>query len=343
MDNAQRHTDPMFVPMVFLRIGWMERYQGLTVGDAITGGGAFVAEQGYGHEICNFADHSGLVYGYARPPRGSGDELLAPRLNINRLGASSHDDKVEGILALWVASSPDTHENVIVGWYKNATVYRNSQIPSNDSGRTYKGNVLDFYVTARSEDSYLLPRDERLFQVPRGSGGMGQANVWYSDDQNLHSAFRQSVLEYVQTRELPRRKPDESDLPPRQPDPLLRARVEQAAISTTTDYYRRLSYIVDSKEQDNVGWDLEAVRDRTKLLLEVKGLSGSHLVIELTPNEYAKMQEHRDSYRICVVTNALTAPQLAIFSFSRDTGRWEDQDRGRPLHIAEQVAARCTV
>lgn len=74
--------------------------------------------------------------------------------------------------------------------------------------------------------------------------------------------------------------------------------------------------------------------------LEVKGLSGNELCVELTPNEYAQMQKWRDSYYVCVVTNALTDPMLAVFGYSPESGTWQD-DQKRSLQIQEIVAARC--
>ena len=73
----------------------------------------------------------------------------------------------------------------------------------------------------------------------------------------------------------------------------------------------------------------------------MKGLSGSQIVVDLTPNEYRAMGQYRDSYRVCVVTNALTTPSLAVFAFSPETGRWESA-AGHVLAIQEIIAARCT-
>jgi hypothetical protein len=67
----------------------------------------------------------------------------------------------------------------------------------------------------------------------------------------------------------------------RQPDPLFRQRVEEIAVDKTKDYFTRLGYRVKSVEEDNVGWDLTAVLGERELKLEVKGLSGSQVVVEL--------------------------------------------------------------
>jgi hypothetical protein len=92
-----------------------------------------------------------------------------------------------------------------------------------------------------------------------------------------------------------------------------------------------------------MGSRLEAVRGNIKLLLEVKGLSGSDICVELTPNEFKKMNKYRDTYRLCVVTNALTTPSLTVFAYSDDIDDWADQrNRDRRLSIKRLIGARCS-
>jgi hypothetical protein len=333
--------DPMTLPMIFLRIGWMSRYQGQTANDQITGGGAFVKEHGYGHEIFNFRPFQGRVFGYVQPPGTAYNGVAGPGINLDRLGAAAGADSLAGVLAVWVATSPQGG-SFIVGWYRSATIYRRWQPPPPGADRRHKGDEFGYYVTAASSDAMLLPPDERLFPVPRGGGGMGQANVWYADSRTTHRRFRAEVLRYLTTRRPPRPTPELHRGTPRQPDPLLRQKVEQAAIAATAAYYADLGYAVASVEADNIGWDLNAVHQPRQLALklEVKGLSGPACTADLTPNEYAKLQEHRDSYRVCIVTRALTTPELAIFAYSEESRRWEDQ-HGRVLQFEDVVAARC--
>lgn len=339
MNEPVTETDPFSIPMVFLRIGWMDYYRGQSASDTISGGGSYVDEQGYGHEIYNFKQYEGHFYGYVRPPRGGLDEWTFPQINIGRLGGTSKDEEVSGALAIWVAKHPDTHESCIVGWYQNATVYRQFQQSPPESNRTYNGEDMGFYFLAKTEDSVLLPRDERLFTIPTGGKGkLGQSNIWYADDPDVHGDFRSMVVNFIGNRKLPPRIPGGGG--GRQPDPLLRQKVEKAAIEKTTTHYGGIGYQVDSVEKDNVGWDLEAVSGQIMLRLEVKGLSGTELCVELTPNEYSKMRAYRKSYRICVVTSALSNPRLDVFAYSPDSQQWEDQDR-RPLAVETIVAARC--
>lgn len=86
------------------------------------------------------------------------------------------------------------------------------------------------------------------------------------------------------------------------------------------------------------------------LKVEVKGLSGSNLCVELTPNEYKQMHsfEHRSMYAVYVVTAALSSAAAAhIFYYNAElsNGRnhvWTAED-GRILKIEPLTGARLTV
>jgi hypothetical protein len=331
-------SDP---PLIFFRTGWMRRYAGLSDGDTIERGGAWVKEHGYGHEIMNFLPVEGHVYGYVRPPGRPPEGQTDPYLSLRKLGASSGDDSLSGVTVVWVATHP-AGGACIVGWYRDATVYRRPQTSPPDSPRQYMGDRLIYRTMARAEDATLLTPDERTFSLPQHQkNGMGQSNVWYATGSEL-GELRRQVHEYIATRQLPRIGRQNGIRPPRQPDPLLRLKVEEAAIQATTQHYRRLGYEVDSFEMDNIGWDLEARLGVIVLRLEVKGLSGSEIVVELTPNEYAMMARHQASYRLCVLTSALRHDRrLTIFSHSQESGRWE-ADEGLPLTITTITAARCS-
>lgn len=316
--------------MIFLNVGWMKYYQGLSGDDDIEHGAAFINEHGYGHEIYNFQPYKSFMYGFVQV-KGS--------INITRLGASVRDPSIDDVLAVWVAPKP-TGGTFIVGWYGDAVVYRQQQDPPEGSKREYAGEKFGFYVKASMEDCTLLPVDQRVFQIPRGKGGLGQALVWYAD-QPVNAEFQQKVLAYTIYGETPvPEPPSPTGGGDRQTDPLKRQRVEKRAVEVTIAYYRKFGYFVDSVEKDNIGWDLEATFGSNLLRLEVKGLSGKEVNVELTPNEYEKMQLYQDTFRICIVADALGEdPKLRIFSFSPDTGIWED-DEGNQLETTERTGAR---
>lgn len=333
-------SEPDSVPMLFLRVAWMKSYQGQSEDDEMHGGGSFVRQEGYGHEMFNFLPHKGRVYGYVRPIRGTGNFDDGAGIKLERLGASRADSELKGVLVVWGASPP-TGGTFIIGWYRNATVYRECQSPPPDTNRVFKGEAFNYYVSAAADDAILLDATARNFPLPyQQKGGMGQSMVWYADSPEQHDALRREVLRYIRTGGHSSSKTPAGTGTVRQADPLLRCKVERAAIEVATKHFENQNYVVDSREQDNLGWDLDATCGKRHLRLEVKGLSGSDVCIELTPNEYAQMQKWQDSYFICVVTEALTAPALAVFGYSPESGRWQD-DQGRTLEIQPIVAARC--
>jgi hypothetical protein len=339
-------ANPMAVPMIFLRIGWMTRYKGLGASDSIVGGGGYVTQMGFGHEIFNFQPHKGAMYGYAQPSRAGKSWKDKPQIDIDtqgtieikKLGAAEGGECAEGVLAIWFAKEPD-RSPYIVGWYKNAKVYRKWQAPPSASGRVHNGKKLGYFVTCRERDATLLPIDKRIFRLPpKEEGGPGQCNVWYANQPEKHHAFRRGVLNYIATGNSAHEGGHQHSA-----DPLLRSKVEQAAVQHVANHYRRLGYEVTSVEQENLGWDLQARYGNRELKLEVKGLSGANVDVQLTPNEYKAMSDHRNDFRLCVVTRVLASPILDIFFHSSESADWET-DNGKVLVVNEihTISANCT-
>lgn len=313
--------------LLFCNVGWMERYQGLSSGDLISGGGAYVREHGRGHEICNFVPVNGIVYGYVQPP--------GQQIDIDRIGAKPHEDFISGVTVIWTATRP-TGGTAVVGWYKNATIFRTYQKfqPGHDS---HDQNGVDgHWIRANESEAKLLTIDERTCEIPRQvKGGMGQSNIWYADSPESAAVVTRVKRLLAGTRVYapnPR---------PRAQDQELKAKVEKIAIRTCCDHFDRLGYIVKSVEKDNLGWDLVAVSGRTSLRIEVKGLSGNVFSVELTPNEYKAFSEESDDYRLAVVVSALSDPTLKICRYSKEQGTWIVEggaDRGLGIETRQSAS-----
>lgn len=114
-------------------------------------------------------------------------------------------------------------------------------------------------------------------------------------------------------------------------------KVETIGYDMVTEHYEKIGYEVKPVFKDNVGWDLEAIFKSEKLLLEVKGLSGKNINIELTPNEYSNLKKEKQNYRVCVVTDALVKPNLYIYSCKN--GDWIDKN-GRKLKTDERIGLK---
>jgi hypothetical protein len=325
-------------PILFLNCGWMKRYAGEHPDDPTRGSGfSWLRESasgGHGHESYNFYPYRGRCYGYHPSNK---------RTNIERLGAARGADRLDGILVIWFSRDPRTNKAFIVGWHRNATVYRDFQ--KHKPGKTHPidGIVVTYKTVADAADCHVIPENERTFHIPSKNdepGGYGQSTNWYG----LDDAFLDKVWAYVGRGRYPGAKRGSSK-PPRNQDPEIRLKVEKAAIAAATKFYQSVAgggRTVKSVELDKVGWDLEATGPNDTLLIEVKGLSGSQPIAELTPNEYAhmkKVNKHGGLWVLFVVTDCLTKkPKSHEFRYRFDSKRWESE-AGFALEIVEHVAA----
>lgn len=154
----------------------MERYDGID-GDPIRRGGSY-NKNSIGHEVCNFSVVEGKVYGYVQP---------TGQIKIEKLEAGRKDDHITGVTVIWTAG-PDSGGTAVVGWYKNATVFRESQKIKHPTMLQKKNGLDTFRIVASASDATLLPIDRRSFMIPRAvKGGIGQSNVWYADSPESQS------------------------------------------------------------------------------------------------------------------------------------------------------------
>jgi len=327
--------------IVFFNTGWMDFYKGVS-NDTITGGGKFVMEEGYGHEMYNFLEFQGHYYGYVQPKidKKYGNPST---IKLEKLGCSKSDEMVDNVTVVWTARNPINGGTYIVGWYLNATVFRYEQDSPKNSNRKYKDINIGYYATTKLNNARLLSIDERNIHIKRKEKDwMGQSNVWYAEN---NPDFIQLVKDFIfkGTYPVKTKTIKSSHGAPRQIDPLKRIEVEKKAINVVTKYYTEHGYEIQSVENDNVGWDLTATNDRIELKLEVKGLSGSNIITELTPNEFKNMKADKKFYRLCVVTETLTKyPRLKIFAYSNDTKEWTSDD-GTIIKFEEIISAKVYV
>lgn len=322
--------------LLFVNIGWMVHYEGLTKTDRPVGGHGYLKKHGSGSEAWNFRRRGTKVYGYVPGYRD---------INIERIGATANGQSVSGVTVVWIARNPRNKRTYIVGWFSDATVYRERRKRKQMGA---ENDVVEYQVEARFGDATLLQVDARTFRIPteKKPGNLGQNPVWFGRDD----AFRDKVRSYIRTGGALRQQ---GGLP-RQNDPALRKEIELAAVEHARRYFASVDggrRTVRSVEKDGVGWDLEATStDGETLKIEVKGLSGGNLVVELTPNEYAQMRSphHRTDYVVYIVTRALQQDRKAhIFRYDsiKSSGKnfvWMADD-GRRLVAKELVGARLSV
>jgi hypothetical protein len=329
----------MISPIIYFNIGWMAAYAGHS-NDPISGGHQYLAEHAFGGEAFNFLpDADGVVRG-CRPGSNKG-------LRIERLGAQDKAvSYVDGVTVVWMAREPKGGRTLVVGWYRNARVYRDAE-PAPQPRLMPNGEVIPVTAQAQATDAVLLPPTARTFRIESrrtADVGFGQSPAWYggSEVDNLVRAYIDRAEQRISKSRAKRSGTGKGGH--RQSDPELRKAVEEAAIRHAGIYFQSDvggACEVVSVEREAKGWDLEASGVEGAWLVEVKGLSGSRLSCEVTPNEFDAMNNpaHRGRYVLYVVCNALEAPVASIFRWQGDGWRTED---GRVLDVAPRTGAVLT-
>lgn len=166
----------------------MKYYKGACNDDAAMYGGAFIDENGYGHEEFNFKPimnenkEEGRCFGFVEPKSNRGKRNTLHIEKIEGCAAMNKEDFVEDVLVVWCAKR-EKGDITVVGWYKNAVVYRDLESYTLlwENGEEEE---RWFNVEAYPEDCVLLPKSERTreWYVPNSQVhgfGFGQSMIWY--------------------------------------------------------------------------------------------------------------------------------------------------------------------
>lgn len=163
------------LPLIFCNIGWMRDYAGLAGRpDKIVGGGKWVVENQTGGECCNFLEAGGKVYGHVETVHGDRDR----KISLGVLDPNAGDSVRAHVV--WTATHPEEGGRRIVGWYRNATVYRERQQFGRAPSRQHNADRLGSYrIEASAADACLLAPGDRTTKLGRGKGWMGHVPWWF--------------------------------------------------------------------------------------------------------------------------------------------------------------------
>jgi hypothetical protein len=328
----------MNVKFIMCNMSWMKRYEGITADDHPINGGEYIEINGHGHEVLNYKRIGKYVYGHVQAKNLS--------INIDRIGADGAD-YIDGVDVVWRAKS--RRGSVVVGWYRNARVFREEQKAG--PGRIYgfKGETHEpgYLIRARFSDAVLLPPVSRVFRVPVTHKGFGsQTFVTYLQEQIPEVVkFKEDLADFMARVENGERIPVAKGK--RGPiDVERRLSVERAAIEAAVEYYLQLGYNVKSVESENVGYDLLVESEDEELYVEVKGTSVKHLMaasVMLTPNEYSTSKKQRAQYRIILVIDALENPEVIEFAWLSKQKQWVSEEALVQMNVQEMTAASMRV
>jgi hypothetical protein len=317
-------------PILFVNIAWMKRYRGDKPSDPLHPGNfGYFRSKGAkkldGHEQWNFKPLDGYVYGYAP---------LGKNVNLKRLGAPAGAKEMDGVLIVFIARDPGANLLKIVGYYENATI-RNDRFRINHGD--FKVEAL-FRADATKARLMDLPRNFVIPTFQRDGSGVGESTLWYADDHpEIVKKVRRLVAQKSGTVQLDEKEKRTVTGGSRQSDTEKRLAIEKRSMDMAMHAFNRTEDVSRKRR----GWDIEAWRGRRKILIEVKGVSGSDALFELTPNEYKQMGSRGGSYILYVVTGCLTSKEVAhTFELAED-GRWRS-DSGLTLEVESLLGARCS-
>lgn len=179
--------------ILFCNIAYMHYYDFELLKETPKHGGKYVTATGDAFEKNNFhICDDGQVRGFVETKyRGGYQEAKYPnKLKIENIDSRyKKANSIDGVTVVFCAHSDTLKKTVIVGWYKNATVYRERP----------KYNGKQYNLECRAENAYLIDERSRTFIVPRASidgMGFGQANIWYAKGENT-TDFVNSVFNYI--------------------------------------------------------------------------------------------------------------------------------------------------
>jgi len=291
--------------VLFARIGWMRWYRGPRADDQKPIGGGSYNKAELGHEAFNFLPLNGEMLGYFQPRLRKGHEST---IALERIQAGFTGDQLDGVLVLFVATNPESGGQRIVGWFRDATVYRRDQ-----SSEALERNQFSYFVKTREEYAALVPESRRSFEIPSGKGAFGQANVCYAlDDEGRpkKAGWIDEALNYVDSYALeniaqePESEADQgidqtvSIAIERgagfQSNPEIRRVIEDYAMGKAKEHLEGLGYKpIDRHKTES--YDFLCEVSGSELFVEVKGMQDDGSAISLTPKEVEHARKHKNS------------------------------------------------
>lgn len=191
-----KHSSINRTRVVFINLTEMDHYNGLE--ENLKGGGKFVEQNGYGHEIFNFRPDNGKCYGYT-PAWGN--------INLARIsGTINHDalgNYIDDVLVVFTCSR-ESEGRIVCGLYQHARVYADP-VDDKRSTRLIEINgqrvFAEYNIVCNQEDAVLIDRDDRVKPLPHSSRnngvGHGQKSVWYVDKPD-RKELKNELLDYVE-------------------------------------------------------------------------------------------------------------------------------------------------
>ena len=300
-NGPDRHRDKELTRVLFVRVGWMRRYRGQAPDDPKPIRGGAYTQFKLGHEAYNFEVYRGRLYGYYQP---ASDQTALERIDPAGVGA----DTLQDVTVIFVAKKPDRRGQVVVGWYRNATVYRHMQpkTPGRASG-------FGHLCVATASDGVLVPVLNRRFSVVGGKGGIGQSNLCYprkTNGKSKQASWMKDAFNYVESYaasnalQEPEATAEEASIQAaeqaenraqRQDSACTAAErqaIEDLGMKRAEQHFRKAGWRVEDVHKTEP-YDLHCTKEDESLLVEVKATTslGETVLITRREAELAQMED----------------------------------------------------
>lgn len=240
-----------------------------------------------------------------RPPGKKNDSVSLRRIDPDcEDGATLLGDVLLGFFA----TDPKQRQQMVVGWYGEATVHRTLR----KWNRGHVGARERLYnAEADTSKAVLLPVSMRNHRLPSGKGGVGQSNVCYVyevDGSPKRAPWLRRLVEYVSSYHGPNlltqpmlkamevRAGENSPLDGQgyEVDPRVRKAVEAWAMKKAKRYFGSKGYTVDDFSKQRP-YDLLCTKARGEMYVEVKGTQGpgDQIILSRGEIEHARKYERR--------------------------------------------------
>lgn len=317
--------------VLFARVGNMDYYQG-AADERPIGGGKY-NEDNIGFEACNFLSVENYIYGYFQPGGYKPGGITYGSINLQRIDpkVGRNDTEVDNVLVIFFTTDPALEVNamgpvtrsVIVGWYKNATVYREREYIS----RLGINSGLDgYFLKVKASDAFLLPKKNRAYRLGHSiygekKGNPGQSNSFYlyEQDKTLKN-FNKDIykwipeaIKYVNTYNGPVLQNDADIMMEKEntnnqkidglgfeENEKIRKSIENHSTAVTIKYLENEGYEVKEYNENKQKicaykpYDLLAYKDGKEFYVEVKGTRSLGTQVIFTKNEVELHQKNNN-------------------------------------------------
>lgn len=326
MVNSGVADSPSPSRVLFTRIGSMTYYAGPQPGDERPRGGGAYNKKNLGHELFNFANFGGRLYGFVRAKSGHVD--LA-RIDPSAGSAKTLDD----VLVIFVARQH------IVGWYRQATVHADTAPLPGSAAKEMRSRLqqakvrnfelLGYRFEADAGGATLLPTGERKLKMPGNvKGGFGQSNVRYQfrrDGTRYNSPWMQKAIQYVMkydkanllhTPEAEANAAEAATVAQEraagfQSNPRIRRLIEDYAMKAAQKELEKRGYSEFQDTSATKPYDLVCRRDGEAFFVEVKGTQTAGSAILLTKNEVKHVTTNANKC-ILVIVHSVVLSKKAV-------------------------------